>query len=42
MVQEAFHLKLCRILELPNPAGSQRGKFRIIGRSSTRMEFEPD
>lgn len=42
MVQQAFDLKLCRILELPNPAGSQRGKFRIIGRSSTRMEFEPD
>jgi len=42
MVQHAFDPSLCRVLELPNPAGSQRGKFRIIGRSSTRMQFEPD
>lgn len=40
MVQYVFDLGRCRVLELPNPAGTGRGSFRVIGRSSVRMKFE--
>lgn len=42
-VQYVFDPKRCRIMELPNPAAEGgRPKFRIVGRSSTRMKFDPD
>jgi hypothetical protein len=41
-VQHVFDPSRCRVLELPNPA-SEVGVpgFRIVGRSSVRMRFEP-
>jgi hypothetical protein len=42
-VQNVFDPQRCRVMELPNPAAQGgQSKFRIIGRSSTRMRFEPD
>lgn len=41
-VQHALDPTRCRILELPNPAAMDtRSRFRIVGRSSLRMRFEP-
>lgn len=41
-VQYALDPTRCRILELPNPAAMDtRTRFRIVGRSSLRMRFEP-
>ena len=40
LVQNVFSLTSCRVLELPNPAGQDRSKFKIVGRSSVRMAFE--
>jgi hypothetical protein len=42
IVQQVFDPLRCRIIELPNPAGALRGKFRIVGRSAVRMRFELD
>lgn len=42
-VQHVFDPERCRVMELPNPAAEGgRPKFRIVGRSSTRMKFDPD
>jgi hypothetical protein len=41
-VQFALDPTRCRILELPNPAAiDTRSRFKIVGRSSLRMRFEP-
>ncbi len=41
-VQSAFDPTQCRVLELPNPASDVGNPgFRIVGRSSIRMRFEP-
>jgi hypothetical protein len=41
MVQHVFDPDRCRVIELPNPTGPMRSKFRIVGRSSARMRFQP-
>jgi hypothetical protein len=41
LVQRVFDVDRCRVLELPNPTSDLgRTKFRIIGRSSVRLQFE--
>ncbi len=40
-VQNVFDLDLCRVMELPNPAGLGLGNYETIGRSSRRLRFDP-
>lgn len=40
VIQHVFDPERCRVIELPNPAGALRSKFRIVGRSAVRMRFE--
>jgi hypothetical protein len=40
MVQHVFDMGRCRILELPNPAGTDRLWFRRLGQNAVRLRFD--